>query len=152
MHMEELYTVESLAKMFDLTTRTIRNYLRDGRLKGRKVGGQWRFTQADIEDLLKDAEVTGTLDHQAKQEVLDFLDGVNTDLTGTMQICSIVDLYITAEAAQEKSQALCDLINGAEETGFLRFWFNYVEAEDKARFVLFASPELTCTAMEILKG
>ncbi|MGM8370207.1 helix-turn-helix domain-containing protein, partial (plasmid) [Clostridium perfringens] len=41
---EKLYTIEDIAKMTRLTSRTIRNYLKDGILEGKKIGGQWRFT------------------------------------------------------------------------------------------------------------
>ncbi len=47
----KLYTVEDVANRTGLTDRTIRNYLRDGKLKGKKIGGQWRFTVDDIEAL-----------------------------------------------------------------------------------------------------
>jgi excisionase family DNA binding protein len=42
---EKMYTVEDIAQITSMTARTIRNYLKDGTLKGRKIGGQWRFTQ-----------------------------------------------------------------------------------------------------------
>lgn len=50
--MEKLYTVNEVAEMLHLTTRTIRNYLASGALKGRKIGAQWRFTQTDIDDFM----------------------------------------------------------------------------------------------------
>ena len=43
MAFEKLYSVEEIAKMTSVTTRTIRNYLRNGILTGTKIGGQWRF-------------------------------------------------------------------------------------------------------------
>lgn len=36
MEFKKLYTVEDVAKMTGLTTRTIRNYIKDGKLKGKK--------------------------------------------------------------------------------------------------------------------
>ena len=44
---EKLYTIEDIANMTRLTSRTIRNYLKDGILEGKKIGGQWRFTMKD---------------------------------------------------------------------------------------------------------
>ena len=44
MPLQKLYSVEEIAQMTSVTTRTIRNYLRNGILKGRKIGGQWRFS------------------------------------------------------------------------------------------------------------
>ncbi len=49
---ERLYTVEQVAKMTSLTTRTIQNYLRTGILRGRRIGGQWRFTATDIREMI----------------------------------------------------------------------------------------------------
>lgn len=49
MSLQKLYSVEEIAQMTSVTTRTIRNYLRNGILKGRKIGGQWRFSLEDID-------------------------------------------------------------------------------------------------------
>jgi len=49
--MKNYWTVEDLAKELQVTTRTIRNYLKSGELSGTKVGGQWRFTMNDIRQL-----------------------------------------------------------------------------------------------------
>lgn len=49
---EKLYTVEEVAELASVTGRTIRNYLKSGRLVGRKIGGQWRFPEAEVQRLL----------------------------------------------------------------------------------------------------
>lgn len=49
--MKNYWTVEDLARELQVTTRTIRNYLKSGELSGTKVGGQWRFTVNDIRKL-----------------------------------------------------------------------------------------------------
>lgn len=46
--MSEKLTVEELAQELNVTTRTIRNYLKEGKLHGTKIGGQWRFSQEDL--------------------------------------------------------------------------------------------------------
>ena len=48
MALEKLYSVEVSREMTAVTTRTIRNYLRNGILTGTKIGGQWRFRQEDV--------------------------------------------------------------------------------------------------------
>ncbi|MEK4077913.1 helix-turn-helix domain-containing protein [Paenibacillus sp. FSL M7-0656] len=49
--MKSYWTVEDLANELQVTTRTIRNYLKSGELTGSKVGGQWRFTLDDVRKL-----------------------------------------------------------------------------------------------------
>ena len=55
---QKWYTVADVAALTGLTDRTIRNYLKEGTLHGKKVGVQWRFTQQDIESLFREADVT----------------------------------------------------------------------------------------------
>ncbi len=53
---EKLYTVEEVAELASVTGRTIRNYLKSGRLVGRKIGGQWRFPESEVQRLLTGAD------------------------------------------------------------------------------------------------
>ena len=48
---EKLYTVADVAQVTGMTSRTIRNYLKDGTLTGQKIGVQWRFTEDEIKKL-----------------------------------------------------------------------------------------------------
>lgn len=50
------YTGKEVAEMLGVTTRTIRNYLKEGKLKGTKFGGRWNFTQENIDDYIQHAE------------------------------------------------------------------------------------------------
>jgi excisionase family DNA binding protein len=45
----ELYSVEQVSDLLGLHVRTVRNYLRDGRLKGVRIGKQYRVSRADLE-------------------------------------------------------------------------------------------------------
>lgn len=38
---QSLYTVEELAELFGVQDRTIREYIREGRLRGRKFAKRW---------------------------------------------------------------------------------------------------------------
>lgn len=50
---QETYTTEELANLLGVTTRTIRNYLREGKIKGYKIGGKWQFYKQDIEEYIQ---------------------------------------------------------------------------------------------------
>ncbi|GAA1552541.1 helix-turn-helix domain-containing protein [Kribbella hippodromi] len=47
---QELYSVEQVASRLGLHVRTIRNYVRDGRLKAVRIGKQYRISRADLEE------------------------------------------------------------------------------------------------------
>ena len=45
------YSIEQVAARLGLHVRTVRNYVRDGRLKAVRIGKQYRITQEDLEAL-----------------------------------------------------------------------------------------------------
>jgi excisionase family DNA binding protein len=46
---QQLFTVEQVAHSLNLHVRTIRNYVRAGRLKAARIGKQYRIARADLE-------------------------------------------------------------------------------------------------------
>ncbi|MEV8508546.1 helix-turn-helix domain-containing protein [Actinoplanes sp. NPDC051475] len=56
---QELYSVEQVAERLGLHVRTIRNYVRDGRLKAVRIGKQYRIAHADLQALTGGAEAGG---------------------------------------------------------------------------------------------
>ena len=87
--MEKLFTVDNIAEMTGLTSRTIRNYIADGRLKGRKIGSQWRFTEADIESLFSGSGVRAAAETESEGgAAAEFLRVQKRD---AVAVCAVVD-------------------------------------------------------------
>jgi excisionase family DNA binding protein len=57
--MEEFYSVKQVQEILKVDRITIYRMLNDGRLKGIKIGQQWRFPHSEIERMLSGEEVTG---------------------------------------------------------------------------------------------
>lgn len=68
------YSVQDIAKVTGLTSRTIRNYIKDGKLKGKKIGSQWRFTEEDVKSLFNTPEVSGKIKDFFNKSLNDLLD------------------------------------------------------------------------------
>lgn len=45
-----LFTVEELAELLDVQERTIREYLRDGKLRGRKIARRWYVPEESLRE------------------------------------------------------------------------------------------------------
>jgi len=45
-----LYSVDQVAELLGLHVKTVRNYVRDGRLKATRIGKQYRIARADLEE------------------------------------------------------------------------------------------------------
>jgi excisionase family DNA binding protein len=46
---ENMFSAEEAAELLGLQVRTVRNYVRDGRLPGIRIGKQYRIARADLE-------------------------------------------------------------------------------------------------------
>lgn len=54
----KLYDVEEVAEMLDVGSPTIRRYLREGRLKGKKLAKRWYVSEEAIKDYFQPEEVS----------------------------------------------------------------------------------------------
>ena len=77
--MEKLYTMNQIAEMLELSVRTIQNYLKEGKLTGKKIGPQWRFTEKDLERLFSDESFIDEKNIDENHRLQEFLkkDSVN---------------------------------------------------------------------------
>lgn len=48
--MKKMLTTKDVSESLQLSTRTILSAIKDGKLKGCRVGGVWRFKEEDIEE------------------------------------------------------------------------------------------------------
>jgi excisionase family DNA binding protein len=51
-----LFTVEELSEILDIQETTIRKYLRDGKLKGRKLARRWYVSEENLQDFFRQTE------------------------------------------------------------------------------------------------
>ncbi|MBA7492554.1 hypothetical protein ES702_03104 [subsurface metagenome] len=49
----KLYTVEDLVDMLNISDKTVRAYLREGKIKARKIGLRWRVTEENLKKFLE---------------------------------------------------------------------------------------------------
>ncbi|MEE8723265.1 MAG: helix-turn-helix domain-containing protein [Atopobiaceae bacterium] len=55
--MPPLFTISEVAKYLQVSTTTVYRLIRDGALKGTRIGQSLRFTRKNIEDLLENCAV-----------------------------------------------------------------------------------------------
>lgn len=148
---KRMYTVEEIAEMTSLTSRTIRNYMKKGLLKGRKIGGVWRFTDRDIEDLFNQSAFINKISESNKQYVYDFLDNKNHSDSNSTDICTIIDYYCNSK---KKALSLFNDImkSFGERFDNYKIYYEYLEEQSKARYTIFGDIELISEIMYMVKS
>ena len=127
---EKLYTVSDVAQMTGLTERTIRNYIKDGKLQGKKVGVQWRFTEEDIGNLFEDPSVSNEVMENNYGKITDFLEQKPIAGTGVVLINEAV------EDENELEKKVDEIISFVNQNKNFRFSYQYLKEEKIAQFIL----------------
>jgi excisionase family DNA binding protein len=95
---EQLYSAEEAAQILGLQVRTVRNYVREGRLPGVRIGKQYRIARADLE-----AFTTGGL---SREEVLEGLGQQSAPAAvgppDTAEVSSVVQIDGIAPDARDR--------------------------------------------------
>lgn len=124
--MNELLTTRQLEQLLQVDRITIYRMLDDGRLRGFKVGGQWRFSRAEVEQWLQQqramlgvTEVQATSDEaRADSQALPLscIQAIQSVFAEALDIGAITtDLNGIPLTSVSNSQEFCDLILSTEE-------------------------------------
>ena len=62
----KLYDVEELSEMLDVGLPTIRRYLREGKLKGKKLAKRWYVSEENLKDYFQPEEVSELQPEEAR--------------------------------------------------------------------------------------
>ena len=102
------YTLNEVAVMSGLTTRTLRNYMKMDILKGTMVDGIWKFTEEEIGEFFQNPYVKPSIQAKNKAIVFDFLA---QNQKPANEICSIIDVCVEEHEAEEISAFFCNEVN-----------------------------------------
>ena len=136
--MERKYSLNDLALMTGLTTRTLRNYLSQGFLHGEKTNGVWQFTDAELDRqfffhsicnssdemldrFFADPFVKEGLRIKRSSAVFDFLADRNREKARS---CVILDIPASRKEGDKISAFFCDRMRDASDACFHYGWDN----------------------------
>ena len=131
--MEKTYNLNELALMTGFTTRTLRNYLNQGILKGSKADGTWRFTLEEIDRFFSEPFVKEGLRIKRNSIVFDFLADRSKKKAKT---CVILDLPVPITKGNEISAFFCEQMQDAQDA-----LFNFEGNLGHSRVILSGSAE-----------
>lgn len=116
--MKEYYTINNIALMSGLTTRTIRNYIKMGVLNGEKIDGVWQFTPKEVDRFFEHPNVLPSIQAKRNAIVFDFILNKQKE---TNQMCVILDL--PGEDGQKISDFFTEQYNSGNYSSDLLFSF-----------------------------
>ncbi|GAB0102902.1 helix-turn-helix domain-containing protein [Nocardia sp. JMUB6875] len=88
---DRLYSVEEVAERLGLHVRTVRGYVRDGKLPATRIGKQYRINRADLEAFTGlSAPESGSTARQRHSEVSSIVEVDGVDQTTADRVSSLL--------------------------------------------------------------
>ena len=128
------YNMNQVAMITGLTTRTLRNHLKQGLLQGEKIDGNWSFTEEELDAYIAEPAVSQAILAKQHAVVYDFLAD---PFKKTNRVCTIMDFPVSVEEALEIARFFGKEIteHGSD------IEFRYINEKHYARFILSGSEE-----------
>jgi hypothetical protein len=131
--MIEYYSIDDLATMTMLTTRTLRNYISQGLLKGEKVDGAWRFSTENIDSFFREESISQSIQSKKNGMVYEFMAN---DAKPMNMVCSLYDYTnMKSDEADDIYKKMVTLVN-SNNYGHIKFSYAYNTKKKAVRIIL----------------
>ncbi|MGW3891966.1 helix-turn-helix domain-containing protein [Micromonospora chokoriensis] len=130
---EDMYSVEQVADRLGLHVRTVRGYIRSGRLRAVRIGKQYRITAGDLDSLTGQAPVA-------------------TRVSGHAEVSSIVQVDGVARAAADRlgTLVLAGANTGHDQAHPLRVQTVHDEERHRLKIIILGDPAATAELLHLL--
>ena len=144
---EELFSVDRVAELLELHPKTIRRFIREGRLNAVKVGGQWRILNKELSRFMGDGDgVQNSL--QPLEPILEYQKELKLKVT----VSAVVDVAVAdrTEADRLSTLILASMNSRGASSGSARCEYLYQEKKGQARFVFWGKPSFVSVMLEMI--
>jgi excisionase family DNA binding protein len=136
--MTQLYSVEEVAALLGLHVKTVRGYVRDGRLDAVRIGRQYRIG-ADALDAFAGRALTAHPRTEARRKA-------------AVEVSSIVQIDDVDRALVDRVSTLVmsSAGSGGQDDGRLRVEMAYDEAKSRMKIIVLGGPESTAELLRLV--
>lgn len=133
---KDLYSINEVATMLGLHVKTVRNHVRDRKLKSTRVGKQYRITRADLDEFTGGALVMGS----------ELQGPVETEVSSVVEIAGI-----NLDKAQRITSLIMAAIKGRKEDQALKVETLYDDVKAKLKVIILGSLETTSVLLGMIE-
>lgn len=147
------YTIDQVAEILDIHHKTVRKFIKEGKLKANKLGKQWRISQTDLDIFTKDKNPTIGKEAFRNDEEIEFSnEDIKKEKSNEIKVSSVIDLEeIHKDEYSRISNMLLAIMNCKDEKIYgSTINMKYSESENRLRVMLWANLELTKEILDVI--
>ena len=137
-----MYNVSQLSEILDLHPKTVRRFIRDGKIRATKIGREWRVRKEDLQQYAH-----GELANKPSEPQ------PTTPLSSRVQVSAVIEINEGhPEEVSRISNSLIAALNSKDPSwGRSRYDLLYHPKTRKARFILNGTPLFIRTLLEMVE-
>lgn len=137
-----MYTVSQVARILDLHPKTVRRFIREGRIRALKIGREWRIRKEDLREYAHGELAGGSPEFESAIPLLD-----------RIRVSAVIELVdANSEEVSRISNSLIAVLNSKDPAwGDSRYDLILHPETHQARFVLYGSPPFITTLLECVQ-
>lgn len=135
---QQLYSVEQVADLLGLHVRTVRGYVRDGRLQAVRIGKQYRIARDDLEEFTGRPVAPLGRDAVRRTRHIDVSSIVRIDAISPDAMSRVANTLMAAAANPDRGENL-------------RIETVYNEERAEMKIILIGGPGLTAEVLAIIE-
>ena len=141
--MNNILTIEAAAEILQVHTRTVRRYIKEGKLQAEKPGGQWRITLKNLMDFMGIENLSDLANRKIPNpEERNYSHGSNPKVI----VSAVVDIKVSSkEEALRLSSTVTAAMLSRDRNSAARCDYQFMEDSGQARFLLWGSPMFIST-------
>ena len=140
-----MYSVNEIAEILELHPKTVQRFIREGKLKARKIGRAWKINVDDFKEYAH-AEL-------AETESQNTDENPTSAIADRLTVSAVIELHEAGDTeAARISNTLIAVLNGKDPAwGKARYDYIYQPETGTARFILYGSPLFISSIMKMLE-
>ena len=133
-----LYSIEKVAELLGLHVKTVRGYVRSGRLKAKRIGKQYRITREDLQEFSGAAAIAPPPEVPRTRHVI---------------VSSVLDAdAVSPPVADRITTMVLSGLKTRSETGTPRVDVIYFPEHAKLRVTITATPDTTTSLLRLVNA
>ncbi len=137
----KFYTVDQVSEMVNIHSKTVRKYIREGKLRATKMGKQWRITGHDLSLFMENK--TNVIPENSHEVTDNFfkLDGSSNTNNNKISVSTVIDIIVdNKDEAERISNTLIAVMNSKDpQYGKSTINVQYIERSCKLRVMLWGT-------------
>lgn len=136
---ENYYTVDQVSEMIKMHPKTVRRFIREGKLKANKVGKQWRITGHEL-SVFTEGSIKKNADYPI-DDVEYSIDEQEVKQYGKASVSTVVDIIVEDmdEGSRISNMLMAVMNNKDPEYGHSTLNIQFIEKKSKVRIMLWGT-------------